>query len=512
MLSKHWFSFSLIFLLTFLYFYLLVVPINMATADLGRHIKNGEELLAGNFNILYKNYYSYTHPEFKFINHHWLGGVIFYLTSILSGFAGIQLLFITLNLVAFFIFFLVSKKYSNIIVSSITALIIIPVIAYRQEVRPEAFSYLFAAVYYFLCKEYFHGKLKNKIYFLPLLQIIWANIHIYFFIGIFIIGSFWIKSLIIWFMDRGKGSWKILKNMTLVGVLSVAASLLNPNFTEGLVYPLTILNNYGYRVLENQSIFFLENIISVPVVIYLKMTLGLLILSWIYKFYRVIRIIEDFNFEDLIITIGICYLSLTQIRNAALFGFFALPIISINLKSLKLEASKYLIYPALGIIFIAILVVNPSYWENRNFGLGLAPGIEKAAEFFKDDHIKGPIFNNYDLGGYLIYYLSPREKVFVDNRPEGYPIEFFEKTYVPMQENENIWKAKLVEYNFNSIFFYRQDLTPWAQKFLIERIKDPEWAPVFVDDYNIIFIKRNSQNEETIKKNELPKETFKTDQ
>lgn len=118
MLSKHWFSFSLIFLLTFLYFYLLVVPINMATADLGRHIKNGEELLAGNFNILYKNYYSYTHPEFKFINHHWLGGVIFYLTSILSGFAGIQLLFITLNLVAFFIFFLVSKKYSNIIVSS----------------------------------------------------------------------------------------------------------------------------------------------------------------------------------------------------------------------------------------------------------------------------------------------------------------------------------------------------------------------------------------------------------
>jgi hypothetical protein len=77
-----------------------------------------------------------------------------------------------------------------------------------------------------------------------------------------------------------------------------------------------------------------------------------------------------------------------------------------------------------------------------------------------------------------------------------------------MQEDEAIWKIKSEEYNFNSIFFYRQDLTPWAQKFLLARIKDPQWAPVFVDNYNIIFLKRNELNDELIKKYELPKEMF----
>ena len=40
------------------------------------------------------------------------------------------------------------------------------------------------------------------------------------------------------------------------------------------------------------------------------------------------------------------------------------------------------------------------------------------------------------------------------------------------------------------------------------RIKDPLWAPVFVDDKTIIFLYRNKDNKEVIKKYELPKEMF----
>ena len=51
-------------------------PINLTAVDIGRHIKNGEMVFLGNFQVPYKNFYSFTHPDYLFINHHWFFGVI----------------------------------------------------------------------------------------------------------------------------------------------------------------------------------------------------------------------------------------------------------------------------------------------------------------------------------------------------------------------------------------------------------------------------------------------------
>ena len=56
----------------------LAVPINLTTADIGRHIKNGELVLSGNSAVLHKNFYSFSYPDYPFINHHWFFGVISY--------------------------------------------------------------------------------------------------------------------------------------------------------------------------------------------------------------------------------------------------------------------------------------------------------------------------------------------------------------------------------------------------------------------------------------------------
>ena len=129
------------------------------------------------------------------------------------------------------------------------------------------------------------------------------------------------------------------------------------------------------------------------------------------------------------------------------------------------------------------------------------------AEFFKTQNVTGPIFSNYDIGGYLIFNLYP-EKVFVDNRPEAYPARFFQDEYIPMQEDEKIWNEELQKWNFNVIYFQRNDLTPWAQQFLITRVRDPLWAPVYVDNYTIIFLRRNEKNSAIIKNYELPQSMF----
>lgn len=491
------------------YLFLILSPVNLSTADLGRHIKNGQELLSGNFDLLFRNYYSYTYPDFPFVNHHWLGGVVFYLVSLLGGITGIHLLFILINLITFSIFFRIALKESNIYISSLLALLLVPVIAYRDEVRPEAFSYLFAGIYYFGLKAYTSGKISGKrlIWLLPV-QLIWVNTHIYFFIGLYIIGVFWLTELSSLLINRHKKDLSVLKTLTLLGFGCVLVSLANPFFYNGLIYPFKIFANYGYRVLENQSVFFLERVISVPVIIYFKVALILLLLSWLYKFFRFFKFKEKISRVDLLFSLTFSVLALIQIRNFELFGLFSLVAISGNLSSFRLDYSKYLIIPALGVMLVFMLVLSPGYWEGHRYGLGAAQGIEKAGEFFLKEKIKGPVFNNYDIGGYLIYYLYPEEKVFVDNRPEGYPAEFFTETYVPMQEDNAVWKKEDGKYKFNAIFFYRQDLTPWAQTFLVSRIKDPDWAPVFVDNYNIIFLKRNEVNSAVIKQFELPANMF----
>jgi len=107
------------------------------------------------------------------------------------------------------------------------------------------------------------------------------------------------------------------------------------------------------------------------------------------------------------------------------------------------------------------LIITPFLiFQSNNFGFGLKKDVNLSAEFFKKEKIQAPIFNNYDIGGYLIYHLFPEEKVFVDNRPEAYPASFFEKIYVSMQNDEKIWRKKDEIYNFNVIFFFYRDYTP----------------------------------------------------
>ena len=44
--------------------------------------------------------------------------------------------------------------------------------------------------------------------------------------------------------------------LLIIGGLIILANLVNPNFVVGALYPFKVLNNYGYSVAENSSLFF----------------------------------------------------------------------------------------------------------------------------------------------------------------------------------------------------------------------------------------------------------------
>lgn len=502
-----------------LYAILVTQKIDLVTADLGRHLKNGEMILSGRFSSLSTNFYSYTFPQYSFVNHHWGSGVLFFLIQKIIGFVGLSFFFTLISLTTFYIFFLIAWKSSTFNIALLTSVIVMPILVSRTEIRPEVLSYLFSGVFLWILLK------KKRLWLLPILEFFWVNLHIYFFLGLFLIGVFCLEELFTFLIKKNKKSLIEIKNLFVIGGLSVIATIINPAFIKGALYPLQIFKGYGYRLFENQSVLFLDKIVSYPQNLYFKIAFGVLIISWIYVFFNKKKV----SIINLIFSIFFSYLGWTAVRNFSLFGIFFIPIVSENFKGAFCnEGEEDEVYPEglprgenkkiwqlfmtaflTTVLVLGIFLLNPIYWQGKiSFGMGLKEGNGNAANFFKKNNLTGPIFNNYDNGGYLIYFLFPKEKVFVDNRPEAYPQDFFDKTYIPMQENNDKWQEIEKKYNFNVIFFHRNDLTPWGQTFLINRIKDSSWAPVYVDESQIIFLKRNIENGEVIKKFELPKEMF----
>lgn len=486
----------------------LAQPVNLVDTDLGRHIENGRYFFETH-RIPDTNLYSYTNPDVPFINHHWGSGVLFYLIWKVAGISGLSFLYVALSLLTFGILFFQTRKFAGLALATLSAVLVIPLIGERTEIRPEVFSYLFAAIFFLLLWKFQKGKLKtNLLFLLPILSLIWVNLHIYFIFGIGLIGLFLLDTII-------EKNWANFKILFSVLVLTIGASLINPFGIKAVLYPLNIFRNYGYRVLENQSVSSLTNLgfINNPNLLIFKIVLGILLVSiiLIFTFNR-----KKINWPLLGLSLTVSVLGWSALRNFALFGYFAMPAIAYNLKyGLKKKIdlgdgwSKITIFSLAALFFFIFSYLFQGKLLRENNTGSTEQAQNASAEFFKENKLSGPIFNNYDIGGYLIFHLFPKEKVFVDNRPEAYPNAFFTDVYVPMQEDEAVWKRELQEYNFDVIYFATHDATNWGQEFLVKRIKDPEWAPVFADDYAIIFLRRNEKNKDLISRFEVSKERFR---
>ena len=128
----------------------LVQKVDLTVVDLGRHIKNGQVVLSGDFGILGTNFYSYTEPDFPVVNHHWGSGVIFYIIWKMAGFAGLSFFYFALSLVIFYLFFRLTQKESGFNIAVLVSVLVIPLIAQRIEIRPEIFSYFFLGLFFWI--------------------------------------------------------------------------------------------------------------------------------------------------------------------------------------------------------------------------------------------------------------------------------------------------------------------------------------------------------------------------
>lgn len=505
--SSAWYCF-LIEAAFFLYLFLLFSQkIDLTTADLGRHIKNGE-IFVSTHKVISTNTYSYTQPDFPVVTHHWGAGVIFYILWKIGGFQLISFIYSILSACGVFLFSRIAKRNYGWIPALISVFLTIPLFVYRTEIRPEGISFLFLGIYWYLLTLFSQGRLKfgRLLLLIIFLQILWVNTHIFFVFGPLIAFVYYIQSLFDKKLDR--------RYMFILFIGTLFSALLNPFFLKGALTPFTILGKSGYMIAENQSILFMQSRFNDYIYLHVEFLTFVAVLGFIGSLRQKEKIRSYLSVH--VMTVFFLLLSWNTVRAIPLFGYFVIIFLSSCLKPFfeKIKPSADTLFSFFGIAIgiIVLLIISPTSYSPfyKRLGFGLAEGVNTSADFFKDNQLHGPIFNNYDIGSYLIYHLYPNEKVFVDNRPEEYSVSFFKDIYIPLQENESVWENLQKEYKFNVIFFYRRDFTPWAQPFLIRRIKDHLWVPVYVDMYTIILVKNTPQNQSIIQRYRLPESMFVT--
>jgi len=488
--------------------FFLARTIDLTNSDIGRHLKNGQLLLSGDKEtqqkILHSNYYSYTHPDYPFVNHHWGAGILFYFVWSLFGFIGLSVVYIFCCLIGFLIMFFIAWRESSFWFAYSIAIIAAPLIGLRYEIRPEMITYLFAPIIFWILWSYRKQRIKYYWLFAIIpLMVIWVNFNLYFIFGLYLIGIFWLDSLLELRRAKISGNERstILAHekqtfLIIVAVASFIVTMINPWGIKGLFYPFFINSQINLSVFELASPFVLKLDKSIPCgfegYFILLATLCTLIVLLSFKVFR-----KKFSFVVFAWSLTLIFLSIMQARNVAFFALFSIPLIAIMgnvviktfLKYIKNEGVKsnnslknqklQKISLVVGVIFLFTLILCYNYYfitEKEGIrGIGLRKDNLDTLECFSENQVRGHIFNDFDISSYLIFGFYPQEKVFVDHRPEAYPPEFFEEYLRRSFDDEEYWSMVEQQYGLSAIVITNNPSYGIMQLFANRRIQDPKW-------------------------------------
>ncbi|MDO8497388.1 MAG: hypothetical protein Q7S61_02475 [bacterium] len=458
--------------------------------DLGRHIKLAEIILSTR-SVPSTNLFSFTNQDYPFFNHHWLSEVIFYVMNALLGFPLLMFLKVLLVMAAVGIGTYTSIKKGGFFVAVFFTTIFVPLLLERSDIRPELFGYVLFSLMLMILLHY--PSSKKLLIFLPISLFLWINFHISFVFGVMLAFFLIFKMLIIHKKELFKD-----KKIIAILITSFIALLINPHGIQGLLYPLSIFQNYGYPIVENQDLLFLHAVTFNPLITYF------FLLSPLILFGALILAIKKKYIEALILLL-FYFLAFKQIRHMPFFVLTTIPVLSIAyadflsflFKRIKKDINIIrtvgytilLCILPLGIYFFAGNVYSRTFDIQSRFGYHLLEDGKKASDFMLENKIDGNIFNNFDIGGYLIYRLYPQYKVFIDNRPEAYPKDFIQDIYIKLQQDPELQKHIFEKYQIRTVVFAHTDQTPWAETFLIHMYKDTSWRMVYLDRAMVIFTK-----------------------
>lgn len=485
-----------------------MATVKLGDYDIWYHLRAGEYIFTTG-SVIHLDPFSYTAADRPWSVQSWLIGVIFYSVYSAAGFNGLILFNAAVITTVFFVLYLNMRIFIDdrddrglvvilLIVAAFTA-------RFRFMVRPHIFEFLFLVSLFYILNLY-RFRNKNYLFLLPLIQVLWVNIHGSHVLGlivplIYILGDF-LQRLFPKLSDadnrRRVSEGRISLALALVLLANITATFINPYTYKAFSLPFLITGQKAYM----QNIGEWQPLQWYHLWGYsLRYTWGFLVLMILGVTGFIFRL-KRFNVTDFLIFAFFLLAAVKGIRLTAEFGLVASVIILRNFYGLSLTRSwtRMPAFSALLAIFLVFvippaIVFSPTY----AFGLGIKenkfPG--KALRFIEDNHISGNMFNSFAFGDYLTWNAFPGRKVFIHGRNEVFPEDFY-RDYLNAHKSPEVWNKVVEKYNitFALLEYYLTDLS--GRERIPHIMTNSGWVPVYWDRTAIVYVNNIPANREVL--------------
>lgn len=494
---------------------------DIANLDIWYHLRCGQFILE-NLKIPQTNTFSYIAAEHPSTDPYWLFQVLIHLIHRLSGISGLIVFKTSVLMVAFFLLLKTRKKEDKYLLPASCLLLAAMAANARFIVRPELASYLLLCLYFYILQQYRNRK-DRKIYLLIPLQILWANMHGFWALGLFIVWTFVAGELILWklwlpfdWKKEGALCGKDYYRLLVIALLVTGASLITPypnkvlQFVLGMFAGLKGATGRGGPLVVNELIspFSADTLFAWQEIFYYKILLAVSAASFLLNFRRI-------NVIHLLIYTGFLYLSVQARRNICTFALVSAPITFWNLGSFYkryvegfIRDREPLLNRVRAVLSMGLILVmgfsiydvaSDRYYirdrSNKRFGFGISKISypEKAIDFIQKKNICGNIFNDPAIGHYFTWRCFPERTVFLDGRFD-FPDRFLSHYYLP-----ELW-PKISERYLIDYALLGHGRAPDLVGLIRMLYLNKDWVLVYYDEIAAVFVRDLPKNREIIEK------------
>jgi hypothetical protein len=469
--------------------------------DTGWHIRTGEWILA-NGRVPDRDIFSFTKYGEPWFAWEWLWDVIFAWLHMQWGMAAVVLGSLFVICLSFALLFrLARRKCDNVLLAFGITWVAMAASSIHWWARPHAFTFLFTVIFYSILERVRDGKTRLLLW-LPLITVVWTNLHGGFFVGILFLAAYGggevAAALLAANAQQRLSALKRAAPYGLAALGCLAASLVNPYFYKLHVHVFRYLTDeYHFRVIsEFQSVSF-QN----PGAVYFEVLIVLGIAAVVWHIARG-------RFGYALLLGGWLHLALASARNIPLYAIAAAPVVAAALAEMlaglqgagvagwckRMARSFYHaaadfngvdklprlhVASLLGSVVVILLVSAPgdSKLLSPEYDIKRYPAEAMAVL------VGGPparIFTDDEWGDYLIYRSYPHGRVFIDGRSDFYGAEFGNR-YLETMNVKYDWEASLSRHAIDTV------LLPVGASLAGVLKESPRWRPVYDDGVAIVF-------------------------
>ncbi len=484
----------------FLFTIMRGIPALLGDGDTGWHIRTGDWIRAQG-QVPHQDIFSYTMPDAPWYAWEWLWDVAASWAHQHWGLAGVAIPSLFLICLTFGLLYkLVLRQCANPLLAIGLTVLATSGSTIHWLARPHLVTFVLTVVFAGILIRAGEGQ-KRLLWWLPILTILWTNLHGGFIVGLIMIGAWGAGELLRAVLTADSSvrrtSLQSFGRYLATGLGCLAASLVNPYTYQLHVHVWEYLGDPYTRnnIIEFQSTSF-HWVQGFCLEIMLVLAVGAVV--WYARRGR---------YSEVILLLGWGHLSLIAVRNLPLFMILAAPLVALPLAEairefsaapvagwLRTAANEFQeiaaemasierfprLYPlSIGVLAIVALLANAPGGGEKLQGRYDPETYPEAALSMLDSSQR--IFTNDEWGDYLIYQLYPHgTPVFVDGRSDFYGPDFGE-AYLDLMRVKYDWQEKLDKYGVDTVV-----LPPSAA--LASTLKESRrWKVVYDDGIAIVF-------------------------